>query len=46
MYGNGRNPELFARALDAQRDLASVRDQDLVEHDFSHIEAGTLGGAT
>ena len=35
MHGDGRDAELLAGALDAQRDLAAVGDQDLVEHRVS-----------
>ncbi len=33
--GHGRDAELLARALDAQRDLTPVCDQNLVEHSLS-----------
>ena len=33
MHGDRRNAQLLAGAQDAQRDLAAVCDQDLVEHD-------------
>ena len=32
VHGDGGDAELLARALDAQRDLSPVGDQDLVEH--------------
>ena len=32
VHGDGGDAELAAGALDAQRDLAAVGDQDLVEH--------------
>ena len=31
VHGDGLDPELAARARNAERDLASVRDQDLFE---------------
>ena len=32
MHGDGRDAHFLAGAVDAQRDLAAVRDQDLLEH--------------
>jgi hypothetical protein len=34
MHDHGMNAELAAGALDAQRDLAAVGDEDLFEHFF------------
>ena len=37
VHGDGGDAELLARALDAQRDLSSVGDQDLVEHSLRAV---------
>ena len=41
MHGDGGDAQLLAGALDAQRDLAAVGDQDLVEH--SLLGRGAVG---